>query len=132
MTIPPEILLLRASSYAGRRMHQRQDHAGQVCLRDAGFAWSAFSRPDLVLSLIMAKSIRVITKKKRGRPVTTGKGILIAVRLQPSQLADLDNWIANQTTPLTRPEAIRAMMETVLYILSKDRAELGLKAKGTK
>jgi hypothetical protein len=80
----------------------------------------------------MVKSIRVITKKKRGRPVTTGKGLLIGVRLQPSQLADLDNWIANQATPLTRPGAIRAMMETVVYTLSKERAELGPKAKGTK
>jgi hypothetical protein len=30
----------------------------------------------------------------------------------------LDAWIAQQTSPLTRPEAIRAMMETILHILS--------------
>ena len=102
------------------------------CYGKFGPLGSAFPHPDLVLSLIMAKSIRVITKKGRGRPVTTGKGTLIGVRLQPSQLADLDEWIAKQTTtPLTRPEAIRAMMQTVLCILSNDRAELGLKEKGT-
>ena len=64
----------------------------------------------------------VITKKRRG-PLPTGKGTLIGVRLQPSKLAALDAWIAKQNTPLTRPEAIRAMMETILHILSKDPGE---------
>jgi hypothetical protein len=68
------------------------------------------------------KSQTVITKKRRG-PVPTGKGTLIGVRLQPSQLAALDTWIAKQDSPLTRPEGIRAMMETVLHILSEDRSE---------
>jgi hypothetical protein len=31
--------------------------------------------------------------------------------------------IAKQDAPLTRPEAIRAMMETILHILSKDVGE---------
>jgi len=35
----------------------------------------------------------------------------------------LDAWIASQNAPLTRPEAIRAMMETILHILSKDPGE---------
>jgi hypothetical protein len=35
----------------------------------------------------------------------------------------LDAWIAKQNQPLTRPEAIRAMMETILLILSKDTGE---------
>ena len=68
----------------------------------------------------------VITKKRRGPP-PTGKGTLIGVRLQPSHLKALDAWIAKQSASLTRPEAIRAMMETVLHILSKDTGE---KAKG--
>jgi hypothetical protein len=76
-----------------------------------------------MLSQIMGKSISVITKKRRGRPVTTGKGTLIGVRLQPSHLRALDVWIAQQNAPLTRPEAIRAMMETILHILSKDPGE---------
>ncbi|TYL87786.1 hypothetical protein [Bradyrhizobium cytisi] len=67
----------------------------------------------------MGKSIGVITKKKRGRPVTTGKGMLIGVRLLDEPLAVLDGWIAKQNeTGLTRPEAIRRLVE------------LGLKAKG--
>jgi hypothetical protein len=66
----------------------------------------------------MGKSIRVITKKKRGRPVTTGKGTLIGVRLLDEPLATLDEWIARQKdAELTRPEAIRRLVE------------LGLKAK---
>ena len=51
------------------------------------------------------------------------KGTLIGVRLQPSQLKALDAWIDKQEASLTRPEAIRAMMETVLHILSKDPGE---------
>src|SRR5450755_517404 len=51
------------------------------------------------------------------------KGTLIGVRLQPSQLKALDAWIDKQDASLTRPEAIRAMMETILHILSKDRGE---------
>ena len=37
--------------------------------------------------------------------------------------SDLDAWIAKQNAPVTRPEAIRAMMETILHILSKDPGE---------
>jgi len=69
----------------------------------------------------MNKSINVI-KKGRGRPAT-GQGTLIGVRLQPSQLKALDAWIDKQDASLTRPEAIRAMMETILHILSKDTDE---------
>ena len=70
----------------------------------------------------MAKSINDIPKKKRGRPAT-GKGEGVLVRLQPDQLKALDSWIAKQDASLTRPEAIRAMMETILHILSKDTGE---------
>jgi hypothetical protein len=66
----------------------------------------------------MAKSIGVITKKRRGRPVTTGKGTLIGVRLLDEPLSTLDRWIEKQSEPdLTRPEAIRRLIE------------IGLKAK---
>jgi hypothetical protein len=47
----------------------------------------------------------------------------VLVRLQPDQLKALDGWIAKQDASLTRPEAIRAMMETILHILSKDTGE---------
>jgi hypothetical protein len=77
----------------------------------------------------MVKSINDIPKKKRGRPAT-GKGEGVLVRLQPDQLKALDRWIATQDASLTRPEAIRAMMETVLHILSKDTGEKPAKAKG--
>jgi hypothetical protein len=54
-------------------------------------------------------------------PAPTGKGTLVGVRLQPANLEALDAWIAKQSQPLTRPEAIRAMMDTILHILSKDQ-----------
>jgi hypothetical protein len=95
----------------------------------------------------MAKSISVMTKKGRGRPVTTGKGTLIGVRLLDAPLADLDHWIEKHDDPhLTRPEAIRRLVDlglktalpTVEQIseakshaaqAAKLAAELGLKAK---
>jgi hypothetical protein len=59
------------------------------------------------------------------------KGTLIGVRLQANQLKALDTWIDKQETSLTRPEAIRAMMETILHILAKDPGEKPTKnAKG--
>jgi hypothetical protein len=48
-------------------------------------------------------------KKARGRPVTTGNGTLVGVRLQPSELAALDGWIAKQGAPMTRPEELVAL-----------------------
>jgi hypothetical protein len=68
----------------------------------------------------MAKSIGVITKKKRGRPVTTGKGTLIGVRLLDDPLSTLDAWIAKQKEPgLSRPEAIRRLVERSLTVKTR-------------
>ena len=65
----------------------------------------------------MAKSIRDIAKKRRGRPRSTGLGTGILVRMH-DQLEALDAWIAKQDDPKpTRPEAIRRLVG------------LGLKAK---
>ena len=57
------------------------------------------------------------------------KGTLIGVRLQPFHLKALDAWIAKQKPPVTRPEAIRGMIETILHILSKDTEKPAKKAK---
>jgi hypothetical protein len=60
----------------------------------------------------MAKAIRVNAKKRAGRPVTTGTGTLVGVRLLDEPLARLDAWIAEQKEPgLLRPEAIRRLIE---------------------
>jgi hypothetical protein len=53
--------------------------------------------------------------KKRGPPAT-GKGEPILVRLQPAQLAGLDAWIARQNAPLSRPEAIRRLLDQALAV----------------
>jgi len=59
----------------------------------------------------MRKSIRDIAKKTRGRPKTTGLGTGVLVRMH-DQLDELDAWIAKQKEPsLTRPEAIRRLVE---------------------
>jgi hypothetical protein len=68
----------------------------------------------------MAKPAVSDNRKKRiGRPPVGAT--LVGVRLPPLDLAALDRWIARQPEPMTRPEALRAMMATVL--------EIGLKAK---
>jgi hypothetical protein len=58
----------------------------------------------------MAKStvvdINKPKKRRPGRPVT-GIGPIIAVRLYPHQLAELDEWIHQQPKKMSRPAAIR-------------------------
>src|SRR6266853_2759008 len=49
---------------------------------------------------------------RRGRPVTTGTGTTIGVRMLDDRIAVLDAWIAKQKEPeLSRPEAIRRLVE---------------------
>jgi hypothetical protein len=68
------------------------------------------------------KSISNIEKKRgRGRPATDATPIL--VRLQPAQLAGLDAWISKQGEPVSRPEAIRGMIDAMMQILAKDPGE---------
>jgi hypothetical protein len=50
---------------------------------------------------------------------STVKGALIGVRLQPDQLKELDAWIDKQEASLTRPEAIRIMIESFLRPVKK-------------
>ena len=55
-------------------------------------------------------SISDVTKR-RGRPVSTGKGVPITVRLLPDQLQRLDDWIEEDGARFSRPEAIRRLLE---------------------
>ena len=55
----------------------------------------------------------VIIKKQRG-PSLTGKGTLIGVRIQPDDLAMLDSWIIDDGRHLSRPQAIRRLVEMAL------------------
>jgi hypothetical protein len=66
----------------------------------------------------MAKT-SVVSKKRRG-PAPTGKGTQIQVRLQPDRLTAIDTWIGQQDTPMSRPEAIRALLDAALVIVAKD------------
>jgi hypothetical protein len=72
-----------------------------------------------------------VPKKKRGPP-KTGWGTQVQVRLQPDRLAAIDAWIKKQDRPLTRPEAIRSMIDTILHILSKDTGETPAKKAMTR
>lgn len=51
--------------------------------------------------------------KKRGRPITTGKGLPVTVRLQPDDLELLDLWIKANDDQMTRPEALRRILRLV-------------------
>lgn len=62
-------------------------------------------------------------KPKMGRPVTTGRGELVGVRILPALLKALDTWIAEHQPGMTRPEAIR-------HIIAKFLREQGYLDKG--
>jgi hypothetical protein len=65
----------------------------------------------------MAKSIRVTTKKKRGRPATTGRGTQVGERWHPTELAAIDAWIASSPDKnITRAHAIRRLVALGLRI----------------
>jgi hypothetical protein len=52
-------------------------------------------------------------------------------RLQSGQLKAIDAWAAKQEPPVTRPEAIRGMIDAMLHILAKDPGvKPAKKAKG--
>jgi hypothetical protein len=75
-----------------------------------------------MLSYRMAKaSCDSIIRPIRKRSAVTGH--LVGVRLQSDQLKAIDAWAAKQEPPVTRPEAIRGMIDAMLHILAKDPGE---------
>jgi hypothetical protein len=52
-----------------------------------------------------------VIRRKRGRPPSTGKGVLVAVRCQADFLALIDRWRTRQPVPPSRPAAIRHLAE---------------------
>jgi hypothetical protein len=52
--------------------------------------------------------------RKKPGPPKTGVGHAVGVRLHPDLKARLDAWIAKQAVPVTRPLAIRILMERAL------------------
>lgn len=67
-----------------------------------------------------------VNTKRRGRPVTTGKGQLVGVRLLPPALAALDTWIARQPEPKpSRPEAVRRLLAAALAPVTDEEVPPG-------
>ena len=66
-----------------------------------------------MLSESVAKSIRDSTKSKAkmGRPKTTGPGEPQVVRMHDGQLDAIDEWIDELGEKISRPEAIRRLVE---------------------
>jgi hypothetical protein len=74
----------------------------------------------IVISECMPRSVRDSTKSnpKMGRPKTTGPGEPQVVRMHDEQLEAIDDWIEAKGEKISRPEAIRRLVE------------IGLKMKG--
>jgi hypothetical protein len=68
----------------------------------------------------MMKSISRTEKKRgRGRPKTGA--ISIHLRIEPKELGAIDTWRAKQSGQLTRPEAIRRLIEQALAAATPSR-----------
>jgi hypothetical protein len=50
-------------------------------------------------------------KKSRGRPITTGTGLIIGHRWHDPELKAIDDWRRKQEDLPGRPEAIRRLVE---------------------
>jgi hypothetical protein len=57
-------------------------------------------------------------KKQRGRPPVDSEAV--NVRIAQPMLGDLDAWRLHQTPPVSRPEAIRAMISAVLLMTKSE------------
>jgi hypothetical protein len=70
----------------------------------------------------MSKSIRDIKKSNKpkvGRPKTTGPGLPLIVRMHDRQLSAIDAWIRVQGEDVSRPEAIRRLVDSGLESMNK-------------
>jgi hypothetical protein len=92
---------------------QSWDSQSFVARVRAGVEVSPSPRLDYVVSRTMTKSIRDSTKSRpvMGRPKTTGPGQPQVVRMHDQQVASIDAWIAMQGEAISRPEAIRRLVE---------------------
>jgi len=70
--------------------------------------------------VLMSKQETLIPRKRRGPPAT-GKGKPIMTRVQPEELARLDAYIADQPEPISRPSAIRKILNAYLMRRSTRR-----------
>jgi hypothetical protein len=73
----------------------------------------------------MSKSITDIPKSKRGRKVTTGRGVATMLRLHEPLISALDAFIAVRPDPKpSRPEMIREILKASLKLIEDGNAAL--------
>jgi hypothetical protein len=79
----------------------------------AGAEVTASPRLAFLIPRTMLKSIRDSKKSKPkiGRPKTTGPGQPQVVRMHDQQITAIDAWMEMQDGPISRPEAIRRLVE---------------------
>jgi hypothetical protein len=87
----------------------------------AGAEGDTSPRLAFVVSQTMIKSIRDSKKSKPkiGRPNTTGPGQAQVVRMHDQQIAAIDAWVVLQDAEISRPEAIRRLVEIGLKTASR-------------
>jgi hypothetical protein len=68
------------------------------------------------------KSDFMQSKNRRGRPAT-GINPSVGVRIEAEQMAAIDRWRAAQSDVLTRPEAIRRLVDLGLSITLKRKSK---------
>jgi len=86
------------------------------CLRvRAGAEVAASPRLAIMVLHFMAKSNKVVPKKRRGRPAT-GRDPVTAIRLSKEMRAKVDQWAEEQADEPGRSEAIRRLVEIGLTV----------------
>jgi hypothetical protein len=88
----------------------RRSHTAGRGAQDGRSGVNRFPLSQIQLSR-MAKQKRTKAKKRRGRPVTTGRGTLIGIRCHKEFLTRVDAWRAGQAGELSRPAAIHRLAE---------------------
>ena len=78
----------------------------------------------------MKKSISRTEKRGRGRPATNPTSIHLT--LEPGPLSEVDRWTEKQKEQLSRPEAIRRLVEIGLTVRTKSKQPTTARAERAK
>lgn len=65
------------------------------------------------------------SKRGRGRPPTTGRGVQVTARMHDPLLSDLDRWISFVGEDIDRGEAIRRLVRHTLTSMKLPRGGCG-------
>ena len=72
------------------------------------------SAEDVSAAVARARQAQLWWSQLPVRKRSAVTGTLVGVRLQAGQIKEIDAWAAKQVPPVTRPEAIRGMIDALL------------------